>query len=135
MAVFGRETDSQGKPRSASTSVNRVEFPELSSTLKPVRQAPPESSSMVWDEGAWTGFKLNCHKKKKKVENLIELYDKDCVNSVQDKDIYKEKLAEISAAAHAAVDYISDLIAELEVSEEQARIDELKAIKKLRGEG
>ena len=131
MAVFGRETDSQGKPRSASTSVNRVEFPELSSTLKPVRQAPPESSSMVWDEGAWTGFKLNCHKKKKKVENLIELYDKDCVNSVQDKDIYKEKLAEISAAAHIAVDYISDLIAELEVSEEQARIDELKAIKKV----
>ena len=80
VAVYGRETDSVGKPRSASTSVNRIEFPDLSSTLKPIPSSTSVvSSEMVWDEGQWTGYKLNCHKKKKKVESLIELYDKDCV--------------------------------------------------------
>ena len=130
VAVYGSETSSTGKVRSASTSVNRVEFPaDLSSTLKPV----PESTiadKMGLDEGQWTGYKLNCHKRKKKVESLIELYDKDCVNSVQDKDIYKDKLAEISTAAHIAMDYINDLILELEVENQQDRIDELETIKK-----
>ena len=130
VAVYGSETSSTGKVRSASTSVNRVEFPaDLSSTLQPV----PESTivdKMGWDEGQWTGYKLNCHKRKKKVESLIELYDKDCVNSVQDKDIYKDKLAEISTAAHIAMDYINDLILELEVENQQDRIDELETIKK-----
>ena len=59
VAVYGSETSSTGKVRSASTSVNRVEFPaDLSSTLKPV----PESTTvdkMGWDEGQWTGYKLN----------------------------------------------------------------------------
>ena len=48
---------------------------------------------MVWDEGAYyTGYKLNCHKRKRKVDNLIQLYDKDSVNSLQDKDIYQGDL-------------------------------------------
>ena len=84
---------------------------------------------MVWEDAAYTGYKLNCHKKKRKVESLIELYDKDSVNSVQDKDIYKQKLEEISAAALNAVEYISELIEELEVNAEVDRISELKSIK------
>ena len=37
VAVYGTEVDSDGKPRSASTSINRIEFPDdLSSTLRPV---------------------------------------------------------------------------------------------------
>ena len=94
VAEFGSKTDFQGKLR--SVSLNRIEFPNLSSTLKPFpspsSSESSKSSNMVWEEGQWTGFKLNCHKKKKRVECLIELYDKDCVNSVQDKDIYREKL-------------------------------------------
>ena len=38
VAVFGRETGSDGKRRSASTSVNRIEFPDLSSTLQLVQE-------------------------------------------------------------------------------------------------
>ena len=132
VAVFGRETDPTGKSRSASTSVNRVEFPDLSSTLQPQSSASNATvaSTMVWEEGAYTGYKLNCHKRKRKVESLIELYDKDSVNSVQDKEIYKEKLSEISTAALAAVEYINELIAELEINNEEDRIKELQAIKK-----
>ena len=128
VAVFGREADSTGKPRSASTSVNRIEFPDLSSTLRPVTNTSP-ASTMVWDEGSYTGYKLNCHKKKRKVDSLIELYDKDSVNSIQDKDIYKQKLDEISAAALAAIEYINELLDELEIHQEADRIDELTAIK------
>ena len=121
-----------GKSRSVSTSVNRVEFPATCSTLeKPVRTpVTTQVPTMVWDEGSYTGYKLNCHKKKRKVDSLIELYDKDSVNSVQDKEIYRQKLEEISNAALAAVEYISDLLAELEANEEEERIAELKAIKK-----
>ena len=136
VAVFGREVDNTGKPRSASTSINRVEFPDLSSSLplplSPLSNAPPvvASTMAVWEEGAYTGYKLNCHKKKRKVDSLIELYDKDSVNTVQDQHIYKEKLAEISTAALAAVEYVNDLLAELEVNNEEVRIAELQAIKK-----
>ena len=66
---------------------------------------------MVWEEGTFTGYKLNCHKKKRKVESLIELYDKDCVTSVQDEKIFLVKLAEISTAALEAVDYMNELLA------------------------
>ena len=92
VAVYGRETDPSGKPRSASTAVNRVEFPDLTSTLKPVKQTAGPST-MVWEEGSYTGFRLNCHKKKRKVESLIELYDKNSVTSVQDEKIFLVKLA------------------------------------------
>ena len=85
---------------------------------------------MVWDEGSYTGYKLNCHKKKRKVESLIELYDKDSVNSVQDEKIFLVKLAEISTAALEAVEYMNDLLAELETNEEEERITEIKKIKK-----
>ena len=106
VAVFGRQADNKGKPRSVSTSINRVEFPDTCSTLeKPVRALDnTQAPMMVWDEGSYTGYKLNCHKKKRKVDSLIELYDKDSVNSVQDKEIYKQKLEEISNAALAAVE-------------------------------
>ena len=132
--MYGREVDTYGKPRSASSSVNRIEFPDLSSTLRSVTSveaSPP--STMVWEEQAYKGYKLNCHKKKRKVESLIELYDKDSVNSVQDKHIFKQKLEEISADALAAVEYINELLAELEVNEEKVRISELNAIKKSKG--
>ena len=46
------------------------------------------------------------------------------------KKIYKQKLEEISNAALSAVEYINDLLAELEANEEDERIAELKAIKK-----
>ena len=133
--VFGREVDESGKPRSASTSVNRIEFPDPNSTLRPSSSravvAPPLIPTMAqpWDEGVYTGYKLNCHKKKRKVMNLIELYDKDSVSSVQDKDIYKVKLSEIGTAALEASEYITDLIAQLEVNNEEARVNELLAIK------
>ena len=146
VAVFGRETDQAGNPRSASTSINRIEFPDLSSSLPflpsdtapaataPAATAPaataPAAAIMVWDEGAYKGYKLNCFKKKRRVDSLIELYDKDSVNSVQDKDIYKQKLEEISAAAVAAVEYTNELLDELEVNQEVDRIAELTDIKK-----
>ena len=82
------------------------------------------------DEGAYTAYKLNCHKKKRKVENLIQLYDKDSVNTLQDRDIYQQKLSEISSAALGAAVYIEDLIDQLEVNGEEARITELNDIKK-----
>ena len=69
---------------------------------------------MVWEEATYTGYKLNCHKKKRKVENMIEMYDKDSVNNVGDKEICKQKLEEILTAA---VEYMSDLIVELEVNQ------------------
>ena len=130
MAVFGRECNPSGKPRSASTSVNRIEFPDYSSTLKPVQETATPST-MVWDDGAYTGYKLNCHKKKRKVESLIELYDKDSVNSVQDEKIFLVKLGEISTAALEAVEYMNEILAELEISEEEERIAEIKRIKKI----
>ena len=88
--VFG-ESGNQDKQRSSSTSVNRVEFPDLSSTLPSIPSAD-DSIAMPWDEGAYTAYKLNCHKKKRKVENMINLYDKDSVNSLEDRNIYKQKL-------------------------------------------
>ena len=60
---------------------------------------------MSWDDASYSGFKLNCHKKKRKVLSLIELYDKDSVNTVQDKEIYKDKVNEISSAAFEAIEY------------------------------
>ena len=85
---------------------------------------------MVWDTPTYTGYKLNCYKKKKKVENMIELYDKDSVNNVWDKEICKQKLEEISTAALEAVEYMSNLIVELEEGQEAERVTELTAIKK-----
>ena len=85
---------------------------------------------MSWDDASYSGFKLNCHKKKRKVLSLIELYDKDSVNTVQDKEIYKDKLNEISSAAFEAIEYINDLIAQLEVVNEERKIAELLTIKK-----
>ena len=85
---------------------------------------------MVCDVPTYNGYKLNCHKKKRKVENMIELHDKDSLNNAWDIDICKEKLEEISVAALAAVEYISDLILELEGNEEDERIQELTVIKR-----
>ena len=51
------------------------------------------------------------------------------MSSVQDKDIYKTKLSEIGTAALEASEYITDLIAQLEVNNEEARVNELLAIK------
>ena len=53
---------------------------------------------------------------------MLELYDKDSVNNVWDIDNCKQKLEEISTAAFAAVEYMSDLIVELEVNNEEDRI-------------
>ena len=125
--VFG-ESGNQDKRRSSSTSVNRVEFPDLSSTLPSIPSAD-NSIAMPWDEGAYTAYKLNCHKKKRKVENMINLYDKDSVNSLEDRNIYKQKLDEISAAALEAVMYVDDLVDQLEEGEEEARATELLNIK------
>ena len=77
VAVFGAENNSAGKSRSSSTSINRVEFINLSSTLPSLPSREELSDSMaLWDEGAYTAYKLNCHKKKRKVENLIQFKDK-----------------------------------------------------------
>ena len=89
--MFGREVDQLGNPRSASTSINRIQFPDPNSTLKPVEETTAPPSTMVWDDGAYKGYKLNCYKKKRKVESLIELYDKDSITSVQDEKIFKDK--------------------------------------------
>ena len=129
VAVFGKEFDPSGKERSASTSVNRIEFPDLSSTLE-LTSDLVQPSTMVMDEGQYTGYKLNCHKKKKKVEGLLELYDKDSVNNVSDKEICEQTLAKIQTAASDAVEYMDDIICQLEISQEDARVGELTAIKK-----
>ena len=69
---------------------------------------------MVLDNSTYAGYRLNCFERKKKVVNMIELFDKSCVNNVWDKEVCKVKLEEISTAALSAADYMSDLIAELE---------------------
>ena len=120
------------KQRTSSTSVNRIELhrPDLSSTLSILPAVENSDAAMAWEEGAYTGYKLNCHKKKRKVDNLIHLYDKDAVNSLQDKEIYKQKLDEISSTAIEAAEYIDDLVDQLDVNNEERRIQELTAIKK-----
>ena len=126
VAVFGAESFSSGRSRSVSTSVNRVQFPEdLSSTFLFANTI----EGVIMDEASYKGYKLNCFKKKRKVDSLIELYDKDCVNSLQDRDIFKQKLEAISSAALETVEYCNELIAELELNSEQGRIDEVNAIK------
>ena len=126
VAVFGTESFSSGRSRSVSTSVNRVQFPEdLSSTFLCLTTA----EGVIMDEASYKGYKLNCFKKKRKVESLIELYDKDCVNSLQDRDIFKQKLEAIASAALETVEYCNELIAELELNSEQGRIDEVNTIK------
>ena len=52
------------------------------------------------------------------------------MNTIQDRDIYLVKLNEISTAALEAVGYINELVAELEVANEETRINELVSIKK-----
>ena len=130
VAVFGRRSESEDRIRTQSISVNRVNFPHADLTCRPELlnlELPVVQIKM--DEASYKGFKLNCFKRKRKVENMIELYDKECVNSLQDKDIYQKKLDEISAAALDALEYISDLIAQLEVNNEVDRVNELTAIK------
>ena len=130
VAVFGRRSESEDRIRTQSISVNRVNFPHAHLTCRPELlnlELPVVQIKM--DEASYKGFKLNCFKRKRKVENMIELYDKECVNSLQDKDIYQKKLDEISAAALDALEYISDLIAQLEVNNEVDRVNELTAIK------
>ena len=132
VAVYGRQADPSGNPRSASTSINRIEFPDPNSTLNRSSSkvvALTSKMSLPWEEDSYSGYKLNCHKRKRKVLNMIELYDKDSVNSIQDKDIYQQKLNEIAVAALEASEYITDLIAQLEVNNEEGRIIELMAIK------
>ena len=50
----------------------------------------------MWDEGTYNAKKLNCFRKKKKVEGLILLYDKETVTRIQDEKNYENKLTEIS---------------------------------------
>ena len=88
-----------------------------------------EQSDPIWTEGSYKAYLLNCHKKKRKVLNLIQLYDRAAVSSLQDKDIYKQKLEEITAAALEAAEYIDDKIDELEVNDEKRRIAAFRAIK------
>ena len=128
--VYGGEVDPAGNSRSASTAVNRIEFPDTFSTLKPRKEAITKPR-MVWDQGTYTAYKLNCHKRKRKVESMVELFNKDSITSVQDEKIFMVKLGEISAAALEALEYISEILSELETNEEQERITEIKAIKKI----
>ena len=50
--VYGKEVDPAGNFGSASTAVNRVEFPDTFLTLKPRREAITKSR-MVWDQGTY----------------------------------------------------------------------------------
>ena len=125
--VFGGVVDSSWKPRSYSTSINRVEFPCFSPTLSPIREHR-QQSSMVWDEGTYNAKKLNCFKKKKKVEGLILLYDKEAVTSIQDEKIYENKLTEISNATLEAMEYMDEVVLELEANQEENRMAEIEAI-------
>ena len=71
--VFGQDnsahfTPSSSRRRSVSTSVNRIEIPDLSSTL--YHQDPLEEEvleNMVWDAQQYNGYKLNCNKKQMKL--------------------------------------------------------------------
>ena len=62
---------------------------------------------------------------------MVELFNKDSITSVQDEKIFMVKLGEISAAALEALEYISEILAELETNEEHERITEIQAIKKI----
>ena len=126
--MYGAKFSHSGKIRSVSTSVNRVEFPGISSPVPSVRESL-RSPTMTWEEGTFTAKKLNCFKKKKKVEALIQLYDKNAVTSVQDERIFIKKLDEITTASLDAIEFFDDIIADLEINEETDRIAVIQDIK------
>ena len=70
--VFGGNPGPSERVRSVSTSVNRVEFPNLASTLQSIPSCSSSlNTNMVWDDASYSDYKLNCHKKKRKVLSLM----------------------------------------------------------------
>ena len=126
--IFGLQEDSHsGKNRSDSTAVNRVEFiDDLSSTL--LRGIQHIVNKM--DQNTFNGFKTNCIKKKKKVLSLMELYNKDSVTCTAHMQIYKDELQRVDKATEDFVDYIDDLLTQLELSSEQERISDIDSMRK-----
>ena len=93
VAVFGRKSESGGRVRTESISVNRIDFPGVLATFRQdTLDSLLDPALDKMEEASYKGFKLNCFKKKRKVDSMIELYDKECVNSLQDREIYKQKL-------------------------------------------
>ena len=123
--IFGGQVDINGKPRSASTAVNRVEVLSSVSTLRKERILYTTMDSSVYN-----GYRLNCIKKKKKVLGLIELFNKDSITCLTHKEIFKEELKKIDTAAEDFVEYIDETLTQLEVNSEDDRIPELQVMRK-----
>ena len=127
--VYGRDVDHDGSARSASTAVNRIEFPDTSSTLRKGKEAI-NRSTMTWDQNTYKGYKLNCIKKKGKVESMIELFNEDSITSVQDKEIFKSELKDISSVALGAIEYINDVAHNSRLMKKRIESRRLRALKK-----
>ena len=123
--IFGGQVYINGKPRSASTAVNRVEVLSSVSTLRKERIL-----HTTMDQSVYNGYRLNCIKKKKKVLGLIELFNKDSITCLTHKEIFKEELKKIDTAAEDFVEYIDETLTQLEVNSEDDRIPELQVMRK-----
>ena len=82
------------------------------------------------DANAFNGFRTNCIKKKKKVLGLIELFNKDSITCASHKEIYKEELSKIDNAVEDFIDYIDDILTQLETNREADRIPELEVMRR-----
>ena len=124
--VFGSQWNINGKQRTESTAVNRIEFIDEPNTLG---KKPRFLTTM--DQGTFNGYRTNCIKKKKKVLGLIELFNKDSITCAMHKDIYKDELSKIDNAAEDFLDYIDNVLTELEANSENDRTTELENMRKL----
>ena len=123
--VFGDQTGANNsKNRSASTAVNRVEFYDLFSTLRKGIYLP------TMDSASFNGFKTNCIKKKKKVLSLMELYNKDSITCAAHVQIYKDELHKVDKASEDFLEYVDDLLTQLELNTEAERINDISSMRR-----
>ena len=125
--IFGQQTNTPVKSRSASTAVNRIEFADTASTIR--RKEIPRIF-ITMDSGTFNGYRTNCVKRKKKVIGLIELFNKDSITCATHKEIFKDELNKIDVAAEDFIEYIDDVLTQLEANSEQDRIPDLELMRK-----
>lgn len=81
------------------------------------------------DVNAFNGFRTNCIKKKKKVLGLLELFNADSITCLTHKEIYKDELAKINTAVEDFLEYIDDVLTQLESNSENGRMPELEVMR------
>ena len=85
---------------------------------------------ITMDSGTFNGYRTNCVKRKKKVNGLIELFNKDSITCATHKEIFKDELNKIDVAAEDFIEYIDDVLTQLEANSEQDRIPDLELMRK-----